>query len=55
MLTADDINNAERFWILESQSSREKDILSGKFKRLCPRKQEDEIYVVGDVLEDGWK
>ena len=29
MLTADDIYTAERFWILESQSSMEKDILLG--------------------------
>ena len=53
MLTADDIDNAERFWILESQSSMEKDILSGKFKRLCPRKRDDGIYVVGGRAR-GW-
>ena len=53
MLTADDIDNAERFWILESQSSMEKVILSGKFKRLCPRKRDDGIYVVGGRAR-GW-
>ena len=53
LLTAGDIDNAERFWILESQSSMEKDILSGKFKRLCPRKRDDGIYVVGGRAR-GW-
>ena len=47
MLTANDIDNAERFWILESQTSMLKDIQSGKYKRLCPRKRDDGIYVVG--------
>ena len=40
-LTADDINNSERFWILESQTLMQKDIQSGKYKRLCPRKRDD--------------
>ena len=46
-LTAEDINDAERFWFLESQTSMQKDIQSGKYKRLCPRKRDDGIYVVG--------
>ena len=46
-LTAEDINDAERFWFLESQTSMQKDIQSGKYKRLCPRKRDDGINVVG--------
>ena len=46
-LTAEDINDAERFWFLESQTSMQKDIQSGKYKRLCPCKGDDGIYVVG--------
>ena len=53
MLTVDDIDNAERFWILESQTSMLKDIQSGKYKRLCPRKRDDGIYVVGERAR-GW-
>ena len=52
-LIADDIDNAERFWILEAQTSMQKDIQSGKYKRLCPRKRDDGIYVVGGRAR-GW-
>ena len=48
-LTADDIDDAEHFWILESQQ----DILSGKYKWLTPRKRDDGIYVVGGRAR-GW-
>ena len=46
-LTAEGINDAERFWFLESQTSMQKDIQSGKYKRLCPRKRDVGIYVAG--------
>ena len=46
-LTADDINDAERFWFLESQTSMQMDIQSGKSKRPCPRKRDVGIYIVG--------
>ena len=46
-LTAEDINDAERFWFLESQTSMQKDIQSGKYKQLCPCKRDVGIYVVG--------
>ena len=46
-LTAKDINDAERFWFLESQTSMQKDIQLGKYKRLCPRKRDVGISVVG--------
>ena len=52
-LTADDIVNAEHFWILESQTSMLKDIQSGKYKQLCPCKRDDGIYVVGKRAR-GW-
>ena len=52
-LTAGNINHAEHFWILESQSSMQKDIPSGKYKWFCPRKRDDGIYLDGGHLR-GW-
>ena len=55
-LTAEDINDAERFWFLESQTSMQKNIQSGKYTRLCPCKRDVGIYVVGGrAIEDEWK
>lgn len=46
-LTPDDISKAETFWIHEAQKSMQRDIDKGKYKRLCPRRRDDGIYVVG--------
>lgn len=46
--TAEDLRKAEVLWIKESQRNMDKEIKEGKYKRLCPRLREDEIYVVGD-------
>lgn len=46
-LTPRDITNAENFWIMEMQKSMYEDIEKGIYKRLCPRKNTDGIYVVG--------
>lgn len=46
-LTPSDITNAENFWITEAQKSMYEDIEKGIYKRLCPRKNTDGIYVVG--------
>ena len=47
-LISDDILNAEKFWIVEAQIEMENDIN----KRLCPRKREDGIYVVGHRVQN---
>ena len=44
---ARDIKKAEMFWIKECQKFLENDIQKGKLKRLCPRRREDGIFVVG--------
>ena len=46
-LTPSDIAKAEQFWIMEAQKSMYKDIEKERYKRLCPRKNTDGIYVVG--------
>ena len=46
-LTPTDIAQAEKFWIMEAQKSIYKDIEQGRYKRLCPQKNTDGIYVVG--------
>ena len=47
VLTPEDITNAERFWILQAQKIMHKDLKKGKYKRLCPRKRNDGIYIEG--------
>ena len=47
VLTPEDITNAERFWILQAQKIMHEDLKKGKYKRLCPRKRNDGIYIVG--------
>ena len=42
-----DITNAERFWILQAQKSMHEDLKKGGYKRLCHRRRDDGIYVVG--------
>ena len=42
-----DVTKAEHFWIMEAQRNMHADIKKGKYKRLCPRKNEQGIYVVG--------
>ncbi|XP_068756918.1 uncharacterized protein [Montipora capricornis] len=39
--------HAGQFWIMEAQKSMYKDVEKGRYKRLCPRKNTDGIYVVG--------
>ena len=46
-LTPTDIAQAEKFWIMEAQKGMYKDIEQGRYKRLCPQKNTDGIYVVG--------
>ncbi len=50
-LTPDDIAKAEQFWILNAQESIQDDIKQGKYKRLCPRRRKDGIYIVGNRTE----
>ena len=45
-LSSKDIELAETFWIKEAQRMMEKDIKDGKYKRLCPRRRTDGIYVI---------
>ena len=47
-LTPDDISKSEIFWIIQSQKSISEDLRKGRYKRLCPRKRDDGIYVVGE-------
>ena len=47
-LTPDDISKSEKFWIIQSQKSISEDLRKGRYKRLCPRKRDDGIYVVGE-------
>ena len=47
LLTPNDIAKAEHFWIIEAQKTMHGDIKRGKYKCLCPRKNEKEIYIVG--------
>ena len=47
VLTPEDITNAERFWILQAQKIMHEDLKKEKYKRLCPRKRNDGIYIVG--------
>lgn len=47
-LTPDDISKSENFWIIQSQKSISEDLRKGRYKRLCPRKRDDGIYVVGE-------
>ena len=47
ILSSDDITNSENFWVKEAQRTLYEDIGKGRYKRLCPRKNEDGIYVVG--------
>ena len=42
-LTPEDIDRAERFWILRCQKLLTADMEKGRFKRLCPRMREDGI------------
>ena len=46
-LTPSDIGMAENFWIMEAQKSMYIDIEKGRYKRLCPRKNTDHIYMAG--------
>lgn len=46
-LAPTDIAQAEKFWIMEARKSIYKDIEQGRYKRLCPQKNTDGIYVVG--------
>ena len=46
-LLYEDILTAETFWIIQVQQEMESDIQQGRYKRLCVRKREDQIYVVG--------
>ena len=46
-LILEDITNAERFWILQAQKSVHEDLKTGGYKRLCLRRRDDGIYVVG--------
>ena len=46
-LIPEDITNAERFWILHARKSMHEDLKRGGYKRLCPRRRDDGIYVVG--------
>ena len=50
-LTPEDIDRAERFWILRCQKLLTADMEKGRFKRLCPRTREDGIIVVGGRVE----
>ena len=50
-LTPEDIDRAERFWILRCQKLLTADMEKGIFKRLCPRMREDGIIVVGGRVE----
>ncbi|XP_074631204.1 uncharacterized protein LOC141889794 [Acropora palmata] len=50
-LTPSDIAKAEKFWIMEMQKPLYKDIEKGKYKLLCPRKNTNRIYVVGERRE----
>ena len=45
VLTPEDITNAEQFWILQAQKIMHEDLKKGKYKHLCPRKHNDEIYI----------
>ena len=45
VLTPEDITNAERFWILQAQKIMHEDVKKGKYKHLCPRKHNHEIYI----------
>ena len=47
VLAPEDITNAERFWLLQAQKIMHKDLKKGKYKRLCPRKRNDGIYIEG--------
>ena len=47
VLTPEDITNAERFWILQAQKIMHEDLKKRKYKRVCPRKRNDGIYIVG--------
>ena len=51
-LIYDDILNAEKFWIVEAQIEMQNDIKKVGYKRLCPRKREDGIYVVGHRVQN---
>ena len=48
-LTPSDIGKAEKSWIMEAQKNMYKDNEKGRYKRLCPRKNTDQIYVVGGL------
>lgn len=47
-LAPTDIAQAEKFWIMEAQKSIYTDIEQERYKRLCPQKNTDGIYVVGE-------
>ena len=51
VLTPEDTNKAERFWILEAQTSIQNDLKNGKFKRLGPKHRRDGVIVVGARAE----
>ena len=57
LLTAGDIDNAERFWILESQSSMAMEKISYQVNSSgsALANEMTEFTLLGDVLEDGWK
>lgn len=46
-LTPDDISKAERFWIIDAQRKMLTDVKKSKYKRLCPKRREDGVIVVG--------
>ena len=46
-----DVAKAERFWILQAQETMSTHMRRGRFRRLCPRVQENGIIVVGGRTE----
>ena len=49
--TAEEIADAERFWILRSQSTTTDDFKKRTYKRLCSRVRQDGIVVIGNRAE----
>ena len=53
-----DLENAERFWVIDAQSMFTEKVIREKFSRLSPRIRGDGIFIVGTRMEkwlnDSW-
>ena len=46
-----DLENAERFWVIDAQSMFTEKVIREKFSRLSPRIRDDGIFIVGTRME----